>query len=265
MFGFLSYLYERPLLRIILSALILTTTFITFAVMELDIGFVPVLDKANLFGVMAFYCSILTVIISITRLLIEYLLRFNDFMLEEFPIFVFSDSFSKLFRKLYRILYAILLAAGFAFAVGAGAIEAVRFISNYESGYILIGALAVFILMSILYLIMLTYRSVQKPWRVAFIASLMNLSAIIAVGSAGSLYVQLMRDVGPRLRVEFVGGRGSKQASFVFPANNGYIVFYAGSKQAYYLPYAEIRALISQKREDNRSPLLFPYLLEVFR
>lgn len=251
----------HPIVRISLTALVLTTAFTTGAIVNIDYGFVAIIDKANLLILIAFYASVLSLGINILIASFNYLLAALSavFILISGLLRLLGLSIEGKFgwfrRKLSDWDLPLVL---FSLAVAISAVTFLMYSINkdrsslawYESSRwpgMLVASLL--ILVAATSLIVVAQKRVPRKGFFAEYgnANINSMQAVIRIAllfasfAAGAAYVDFLRFAGPRVIAELQNESSERLLTVVFPASDGFIVFYDGDSSAYYLPIGRIK------------------------
>lgn len=247
----LSRLKDHALTRTILTGLILVSGFNAGAIINLDIGFIAFIDKADLIVLILFYGSLVALSLRAAAATFEYLSTSGDVfehvaeraasLSEKNPVMRHLKPLriARWFRRLIRFVLAIgvatlgllgILAAVWAWQYPTGKAVAITGFLTLLSGYVVV-------------------RGGRMPDRSTVISlqtmvptyvAILSLSLIGLSVSLGMLYIDVLRTIGPRVTIHFADASAAQRGSFAFPAREGFIVFFEGDGRPHYLPLSQI-------------------------
>lgn len=272
-------LAAHPIAKAVLTVIGVSTAFMIGALLNLDVGFLPLIHKTDMLILMSFYGSVLTVGFRLASAAIElYITAFKTLFLgNDAPHAAPSQTESRepADHSEQEAPGLTTLLAVSVFTVGT-----IVLISSYIVFYLpdtaLIKQFPAFcaLLASLVFLAISSIGNNQKvKWNYRNINNFTKamerlkkfgekasipfiiISGLLSASSAGFFYIDILRNYGPRV-ILTLDNDSKRTAAIAFPATDGLIVFFEGEDDSSYIPQSSIKMVTGSPtlRLKPRSP-----------
>jgi hypothetical protein len=236
-------LWRRPLLRIVLIGLASGTAFTIGAIGELGTAYLPLLDPASIFLLLAFFggtasvlFQMLSAVVSITRVIGEYL-GVNQ-KARKWTIWVLRALF------IVGVVTAILVQRALSTRPPG---NAAGWLDNTFADDVLVGTMA--ILAGILALSFRDSIVRRFPRGEVFLVQVgvtsLSVGALVTSLFLGSFYMDYLRKRDPTVQIHLNDGEPLNSATIAALGADGLLVFVGRDREAIYLPHSQIRSVQS--------------------